>query len=393
MTREPFSLPRRRPFATAGLAALAFAAACGSASVDEAPRRVELDSAAVRVLAVDERLYEVRDVMVAGRAVWVLSGHAPYVYRYASADAHAQAFGRQGRGPGELLNPWNLVAAGEPGAVEVWDVAARQLVRFDPTGRLTATVPVPIRSGGIRGDIREVSFGDPLRIRAARGGPVVQVPLAPVSQTRDLYSSALVQLGADGSPRDTIARFSTMAMSMAGQTLVPIPLWTACPDGRLVVFDPSGPALQWYDGGRVGTRVQLPIAQRAFTEADARRYLGHMLDLEARAYNYQIPNRGQMVDAALARGRGQFGTIAPPAVDMLCDAHARVWLETFSSADHPLGYGREWTVFDGLRLVAVVRFPRGFRPMELATGTAAGSQTDPDGVQRPALLPLPPSLH
>jgi hypothetical protein len=71
---------------------------------------------------------------------------------------------------------------------------------------------------------------------------------------------------------------------------------------------------------------------------------------------------------------------------MLCDDEQRVWLEEFSTADHPLGYGRSWRVHGESGAAKVVRFPARFAPHHLAAGKATGVFTDSLDVPRVATV-------
>jgi hypothetical protein len=139
-------------------------------------------------------------------------------------------------------------------------------------------------------------------------------------------------------------------------------------------------------------RVRLSIERRPLTDDDIRPYLAQMLELEMRGTASRVPDPDEVVNAMLAQAREQFGKEVPPAVEMLCDPAGRIWLNTFSTSDHPLGYGREWHVWEGEHLAGIVRFPAGFRPMQITRDRAFGTWTDADGVQHPASLALPAAI-
>lgn len=386
--------PAIRRFRAAAVAALLLAAAgCSGSGAPEADT-VAVDAGQMLVFESDSLLFDIRQVHAAeGGDVWVLSGQAPYVYRFSRDGTLLQRFGGQGKGPGEMADPWSLVpdAAGEEG-IGVWDVGALQLLRYGRRGEFRSSVPVPARGGTVRDDIRDISYGEPFRLRAAGETLIVQVPTGSISHTRDLYTTALVRFGADGSAGDTLLRFDALLPPESrpmGMGLVPIPLWAVCANRQVAVFDPAASRLRWYgEQGELQT-TQVSMERRSLTDDDIRSYFRHILELETRSAGQKVSNPEQVVEMMLTRSRSQFGTEAPAAVEMLCDAQNRVWLNAFSTADHPLGYGRDWHVVADGRIAHTVRFPAGFRPAQIGADHVLGIHVDADDVQHPARVPLP----
>ena len=102
--------------------------------------------------------------------------------------------------------------------------------------------------------------------------------------------------------------------------------------------------------------------------------------------NYTL--RQMRVEQIARSQRHRFPRNAPPAVSLLCDFRGQVWLQQFSTADHPLGYGREWIVVDPRGASRRVRFPPGFQPRAFTRAAAVGVRTDSLDVQQIATVPL-----
>ncbi|HEU0013577.1 MAG TPA: hypothetical protein VFQ45_07820 [Longimicrobium sp.] len=383
---------RTRKAIVLALLLLPFAAGC-SPSPGGAARAIEVSEASLHVYAGDSLLYDIRHVLPGRNGeMWVLSALEPFVYRFSTAGRIQARFGRQGKGPGELLNPWSLAPVPGTDGVGVWDVGRHGLTVYDRAGVLTASRQVPLRTGTVRGDIRQISYGEPYKLRAAAGGMVVQVPAGSVSQPADLYSSVLLRLRDDGTPGDTLISFRGMRAAAGlgqAQALVPVPLWTTCPGGEVVVFEAARQTVHRFPARGAARREQLRIPTRALGEDDIRPYLRRMLEQETREQNLAAPEIDRLVGTLLGSTREMFGARTPAAVDLLCDGDGSLWLNQFSTRDHPVGYGREWLVFRGTRLLRRVTFPAGFRAAHVEGNRVSGTFTDGDDVQHPAVATLP----
>ena len=389
----------RRCLRCAGIASLTLllagtGCARGGDAADAKGAPVELGG--VTVFETDELLHEVRDVTVdeRGRA-WVLSGLAPFVRIYSPSGELVRRFGHQGKGPGELLNPWSIFLTGDPAApVGIWDVGSRRFQAYSADGVPMGSRAVELRPSLVRSDMRNVSYGSVDALRSWGGGFVLQDEPRGVTQPAHILRSQLLKLDLAGAVVDTLVNFNErfrreIRRLGSAQLMVPLPLWTTCPGGELVFLDPFAPALVWHDAaGRPGASTALRVRQRRMVERDRRRYLAHVIELELQGSIVQ-PGYVEGRAAVVARSiRSWFPPHTPPAVDILCDSHGRVWLQQFSTEEHPLGYGREWIVADRGGVRGRVRFPREFQPRVFTTGRVIGVQTDSLDVQRIAALPL-----
>ena len=316
----------------------------------------------------DDLLHDVRDVAVDGAGrVWVLAGLDPFVRTYAPDGTLVRSFGRPGRGPGEVMNPWSLFLTGDAAApVGVWDVGMRRLVRYHEDGTPSGTQAVDVPPNTVRSDMRDVTYGSVDVLRGWGGGFVLQDEPVGVLHPSHILHSRLVRLDGAGRTVSTLADFrrrfrrEIIALGSAS-TMVPLPLWTTCTDGGLVFLDPFRPALVWMDSaGRERASTRLPAPEGRIGEDDRRRYLSHVIELELQGQALEASFVQSRVDNALRMQRSRFAQTVPPAVDLLCDARGEAWLQRFSTADHPLGFGREWTVVDRRGNSRTVRFPPAF---------------------------------
>ncbi len=75
-------------------------------------------------------------------------------------------------------------------------------------------------------------------------------------------------------------------------------------------------------------------------------------------------------------------------VGVLCDENGRLWLESFSLKDSPLGTGRTWTVVGPRGTESSITLPADFRLMLLRAGRGYGVQLDSTGADFPAWVEL-----
>lgn len=380
----------------AATAVAAILVGCGAPAADADEQHADHLLQKIRLFEADSTLHDVRGLAItADRSVWAIAGMEPFLHVYSPRGELTGTLGRKGRGPGELLNPWSIARAGPDGsAVRIWDTATRRLTTFSLAGEASEGPQVRTAAAAVRGDIRRVSYGEPQRMDRLGDGYVVQDDAGGISQTVDFWSSRLLRVSASGAVVATIVDFREF---LAGGTpqgrasvFVPVPLWATCSGETLAVLDPIGHQVRWYDaeGEVVGQQRYLP-ERRSITRNDIQRYVRHTVELELRDQNVAARQITRLVAQVVSERRSNFGTEVPPAVAMLCDPVGRVWLNRFSTARNPLGYGSDWRVVDGTPKATVVRFPPGFRPSLVEQDGAYGIHEDELGVQTVAFVPFP----
>jgi hypothetical protein len=363
----------------------------GACVEDEREKPEEPDQLAriTQVFETDGVLHDIRDIGVGPTGeIWVLSGFEPFVYRYTADGKLLHRFGAKGKGPGEIRNPWKIVLTGDPDApVEVWDVGNRKLVTYSAAGDHIAEKRVELPPMPVRGDLRQLSYGEATKLRRLGSGYVLQNEPGGLMHPIDFVTTHLVRLDPSGAVSDTIidfrTRFADQVRSVgSASTFVPVPLWTTCPDGRLVVLDPFQPGLlSFAPGTRNATTEPVDLPPVPITDDDVRRHLDHALRLELGGVEPAPGELDRAVERAFRSQRRDFGKTAPPAVDLLCDSNSEVWLEQFGTDTDPIGYGRDWTRITPGGNSTLVRFPAGFRPRAIAGERAIGILTDSLDVQ------------
>lgn len=356
-----------------------------------------LEVRAVNLFETDSIMHDVRDVQVASNGdVWVLTGQEPFVYRFGSDGRLLRRFGERGRGPTEFFNPYALLMIEDRAAtsVTVWDPGNRKLVMFDESGNLTASRHWDPRSAAfVRADIREISYGEPFELARLGGMYVVADYGRGINRTSDYLFAQLLFVDSLGAVIDTLVDFKgargVFASGRLPGELVDIPLWASCSPEQMAIFEPFGPTVRWVDGtGEVRLVDTLELARRRLTDADIRAYVRFTGTRELRGTTYDTSDVSRRIDKIITQNRNAFGETAPLVVRMLCDGAGRVWLQRFSTADDPIGYGHKWIVMspDGSSLR--VRFPPEFAPWQITGRRVIGVQTDAMGIERIASTTL-----
>lgn len=375
------------------LAVLPMLKACGDGSGAPMAEPLIVEDSHLQVLDTAARLTDVRDVMSTDDgSIWVLDAMEPFVHIYGAEGEHQLATGRKGRGMGEMLFPTFLLNV--DGGVEVWDrgTQRRLLISSDGTivdrGRIDRGLLFHARS-----DILQVTYGAPFRSRVMAGSVITTVYPKGLLTDVDYRSGQIVRVQDD--QLQVLLQFEDVldagvSGDEAARHLVGIPLWDACPDGSLRVFDPDYGRLFHLDSsGRVRDTLDLAVSTEPLRTEHIRRYLRGMVVQELGSGAVGDPDVEREVETLVRSHRREFGTKLPGGVDLRCDVSGRTWIAEFDNSVHSLGFGANWLVVDG-NTSQRVRFPEGFRPFEIGPRRAIGIFTDSLDVQwlASALLPI-----
>jgi hypothetical protein len=391
--------------AVAFCVALALVMGCAG-EVEEDPGYTHMIAASEVVrFASDGSLERIQDVAVAvSGEIWALQRiRAPHLFVYsAEGDLH-DSFGTTGSDRHQLRNPYNLLPTDDSRfPMAVWDAGNRRISTFNPYGR--ASVVQASRSRGqVYAEIENHSYGKPLAMERLGDNYLLMDHSNGLHVTVDYLRSELLRLGQGGEIIDTLVDFegefadSIAELGRDVNYLAPIPLWSMCQDGEMAFLEPFTRTLRWYgpDGVVAGTET-LEIPVREITEENQSTFLHHRFEFQWREQRPDEPDStivANSVDDFMLRHWDQFSTAAPPAVGMMCAGDREVWLQEFSTDDHPLGFGARWLVHSPETTERVyVQFPDGFRPLKIVDGRAYGVATEDDGADVVAYVSLPEQI-
>lgn len=314
--------------------------------------------------------------------VYVLDGMSASVSAFAADGRHLFAFGGRGGGPGEFRRPTQLLVLPWSGEVAVWDLEAQRLTIHTPSGE----APRVVTPGGpdARGKIQ--------RIRAFRGGYVMEVHSDPLRVTRGEQRGALVRLDTAARAARTLFTFAIAAVDASHQepapgtsvttwlnppTWSPEPRWDVLPDGT-VLFAPGGPdeAYRVTPAGQV-TRLHRPTRHARVTRPDRLRRL------EGERDRRMLASPSTPVRVLEPLNRRFFAAVRPSVTGLLAGPGGSLWTRGFDTRESWRGHARAWerTRADGAPLGAV-RLPAGFEPLRIVGGVIYGIAEDEMHVQR-----------
>ena len=356
---------------------------------------VEIAPSAMTTFEQGDELWGVRDIIESGEVIWALTEAPPFLRAYDRSGRMLADFGMSGEGPGELHNPWTLSAATPAGSVIVWDHGSRRRSVFDAAGNFATSKPAPIAFGGIRGDIRSVTFGDPFRVAEDGTGLWVASYPGGISLADDFWNSRILRItNREAEPRvlvDFAADLRGAGSRVPAMGLVPVPLWDGCPDGSVAVLDPVDGSLHLYaPDPSDNRRIPLPWIGQPLSHEELLGYVRAMIRTEMAGTDISDAEIERAAEGVLARAADQLPAEAPIGIDLRCSP-GRVWIQEFDGSSHHLGYGGAWRVVslnDRTPRFRRVIFPDGFIPYRITDSSAIGVVTDSVDLQRVAVAGL-----
>ncbi|UCG88201.1 MAG: hypothetical protein JSW71_06560 [Gemmatimonadota bacterium] len=364
---------------------------------------VTIDPAAITTLQADAALQQVQDVAVdESGQYWVLQREeSPHVLLYSAEGQLLNAFGMSGPARTQLSRTFWLVPTGDASRpMGVWDVGNSKLALYGPTGNLVMPYAVDRSRRDVYRDIDKESYGRPVDLARFGDGYLLQDHPDGLSRTGDYLRAQLLLLHSDGQRKALLMDFEEEfaagrdALGEYAELLVPIPLWTTCESGELVLFDPFASRLRWFgpDGGELASDT-VPLVTRDLTDDDINSYLFHTFE-----HRWYKQTTRDLDTAVIERSIEEFmlshflelAETRPYTVGIMCGSNRQVWLQQFSVADNPLGYSNGWVVHEPSQTeLRRVQFPASFRPLRIAGDRILGAHTDEQGVQTGAWVPIP----
>lgn len=387
------SLARR---STLTVFASALAAATWAGCAQPSHRVEETSLGRAEAVMQDSSTYDARDVRrAADGGWWVLANAEPFVRRYDRAGLLVARHGRKGRGPTDMIRPWLFVGSpGDETPPLIWDVGRKVLISVDTLGQVSVVGSLVGALGPVRNDIETVTFGNPFQARSDGRSIVFAQYAGEISNTIHLARPTVFRLRSDSGTVDTIVSVRQSAEGNRpkgiAMSLVPIPLWDLCPDSTIAFLDAGGAVVYriGVSGDTVSTAA-LPAADRMprpFALDAVERHVRHLLVNEFLSFGRDTATVGAEAQRIARDFRADYPEHEPAFVRLVCDTEARVWLQRFSLATNPVGYGSSWLILDGSGRSRSVSLPPGFSPVQILAGEAIGLMEDHDGATWPARL-------
>lgn len=347
------------------------------------PARVDDVGDAQRILLVggvegDERATFGRIADVAatggGDTVYVVDALQRRVTAFAADGRYLFTAGRRGEGPGEFEEPVSAAHLPWNGGVAVWDLALQRLTFLAPDGAVRDTRrPLP------QGDLAKLGR----RLRAWRGGMLLEVHDDALVTPPDRQRGHLVRLDTAGRVRDTVLTFAIPPVFGTAQEdngrivsaswawsphWTPKPTWDVRPDGE-IVFAPGGrPDVYLFaPDGTPRRKLTRPWTPRSITWSDRVDNLA-----EARDRGIYAPAPAWILEII---NRESYARVRPSVMGILAGPGDGAFVRRFDTDEEWEGRGRTWDVVSADEARAF-RFPAGFHPLLHTGGRTFGVRQD-----------------
>jgi hypothetical protein len=366
------------------ISTLVLSVGCGPSSGKSSPESYHVEAREIEVLGPEFRFTRVRDMVVTEDAVWVLDAAPPFLTRLSRADDEVTQFGRLGQGPGEFINPWSIQptsVVSEPG-IQVWDLGNARVYGFDTRGDLLHSKELSREHGvRVRGDLPEVSFVDPFRVRRTDAGFLSAYFPRRVDSSFEIATGSLRTVDQQLHPGPELAQFPDHVLQAESslREWASLPLWDAC-DGGVVLWSPISSEVLWMDQtGQVEGGTTVEETPRPITPEDIEIYLQRMWRLELgpgfRNVDFDFPRLA-------TEYRHLFPPDQPPVTDIRCESMEVVWLRLFDTTHDPLGRSQSWKKVSKDGSSGRITFPASFVPRVFSPQAVWGLTEGPDGSQR-----------
>jgi hypothetical protein len=379
-----------------------FYGACGTDSavpVRDGALNVPPDS--VHALATLEVVARVVDIQpTADGRVWVLNSVEPYFVVLGRDGQVERQFGEGGGGPGEFNRPVALVRGADPEEVWTYDWGRNALIRISAGDRRVLALPPDSMSVPSLVSFKGAGINHaPPWLERTRDGFLLARARVPQYESALHLWNADILLVREGAPEASVSVRTPIADHLgdpearypAATVLLPYPLWTACGDGTVGLYDPLANTLRRFteEQEEVGA-LSLPDERQLQMTADL------VFDL---FYNQlaedvppsQIPEKEEM-RRMTAEQNGQFVTRSaeffPEYADLRCTPDGSFWLRPFDVAIGRLGHGPNWLRVSPDGSVTSVALPASFRTFRIEADRIWGSARDALGVESVAWVSL-----
>jgi len=373
---------RIHPLGVPGLLLVALGG-CSSGSSGPLDEVHSVQPSEIQLLPTKARFVDVRSLVLAEEALWVLDDAPPFLTRVSLADGRFVQFGAEGRGPSELLIPWAIQPRPneDPRGIQVWDLGNHRVSTFDPQGHFVVSERLS-DEGRVRAraNIRTVSYADPFRVRNAGTEVILGSFPGRVNRTSDMGMGALRRADRRLTPGPELLQFADhISGGVASlKEWAPVPLWDVC-DEVVALWSPASAEVAWVGlQGEVQGTVSVKLDPTPLSLDDIEAYLRWMARLELGPDYEKAP-----IDyaAAARKSRDRFAEFQPGATDLRCEPGAAAWLRLFDTASDPLGRGHVWVRVTPDGNHQRFSFPNGFTPTVFTPEGAYGVFEAPGGYQ------------
>lgn len=165
---------------------------------------------------------------------------------------------------------------------------------------------------------------------------------------------------------------------------IPHPLWAVCPDGTLLLYDPSENAVRQLPGGRTELRaIALPAPRNLRTTQERLARLVYQREVRRSLGQAQMDSATffSAFQAEFDSFEPRLGRFLPEYVDLHC-AETGIWIQPTDPDEGTVGKGPAWIWVTPDTVLKRVRFPADFSPLKFGARRIWGSFPSVTGVPR-----------
>ncbi len=377
-----------RKVRSAGVACLTLLMACSQESFNGTLLEpLDIDQDDIHIIGTSDALARIEDLMpAADGAVWALNNTEPFLVLLSAEGEELRLHGERGGGPGEFSWPSTLVRDPSTGAVWVYDIGLGKLVRVPEGAGAGETVSLAgASSAAVRLNSYEylwMSNGGRAWIQGTEDGFVFAQPSPAMPWIFALWSTDVVRLQTDGQAEQVLSTAEIVgepsARFASARRFLPYPIWTACPNGSLAVYDPNQNLLRRFSAsGEMLVVHELPPEQRVRITTE-RIFTTVYPGVLRNRLVVDPPERDvfyEMVRRDYEDREAEFSPVFPEYVHLDCSIGDTLWLQLFDSTGGQMGRGPFWLRVTAEGKRGEVRFPASFRPMRFHEGQIWGVHT------------------
>jgi hypothetical protein len=349
---------------------------------------------AMHALGTPDVVARVVDLQPAGDGrVWVLNSIAPYFVVLGPTGQVERQFGERGGGPEEFSAPVALVRGVDPADVWTYDWGRNALIRISAGDRRELALPrdsIPVPSlVSFKG--AGINPAPPWLESTNHGFLLARARVSRYESALHLWDADILVVREDG--REVSVDVQTPIADLLGDpasrypdatVLLPYPLWTACADGTVGLYDPLANTLRRITEEREELEVfALPDERRLQMTADLVFEIFYR-QLEEDVPSAQIPAKEEMrrlTEEQNSQFVSDSAPFFPEYADLRCAPDGKLWLRRFDVTNGRLGQGSDWLRFSADGSHTLVALPRAFRTFRIERDRIWGTVQDTLGFQ------------
>lgn len=329
----------------------------------------------IHIVGTSELLVRIEDLLPAtDGTAWVINSTEPFLVLFSAAGEVLRAEGVSGGGPGEFSWPTTLVEDPTAESVWVYDASLGKLTRIADDLRATETLALAgSTTAGVRLNSYEYLWtnnGGRTWIDRSGGKFVYARPTPGLPWISSFWSTEVVRLTKNGNA-ETVFSTADIVGDPTGRfgearRFLPYPIWAACEDGSLAMYDPNANLLRRFGESGDPMRVHTLPPERGVPMSAERVIATVFPGVLRNRLMVNLPDEDvlrELFRRDYENRAAEFAAEFPEYVHFDCAPDNTLWLQLFDSSQGQMGRGPSWIRVTESGETGRVDFPTTFRPM------------------------------